>query len=305
MTDIIKIEKEFCLPGETFLPTNNFLDSFDSLSIEDLTKLIIEIDIKAFYFKGKALQYIKENKRYKELGYKTFEAYVKDVLGFGRAHAYRLLNSSELYDNFVSLGIQNLPLEEKQIRPLIELEPEQRTKVWQEIAKDKVPTAKEVQEAVNKQTNKIPKSNKNTTKVDNNLLQENEQLKLKIKELEQIIENLEQSNINLTNELLKYDIPQQIVEEVKIVQEETLLTRTEMVETIKQHSTGFQKLILNNDKVTNVALFRTVVAIRNNYEENKNKIPNPLSERIMTATGPEPEENIGTLESLPNSCIKR
>lgn len=150
MNDIIKIE-------------NNILADFNNLSIEDITKLIIEIDIKAFYFKGKALQYIKENKRYKELGYKTFEAYVKDVLGFSRKHSYRLLDATKIYDEFCVLQDTFLPTAETQIRPLIELEPEQQVEVWKEVAKDKVPTAKEVQEAVNKKLNKVSGTKKGNT----------------------------------------------------------------------------------------------------------------------------------------------
>ena len=77
-----------------------------------------------------------------------------------------------------------------------------------------------------------------------------------------------------------------------------------MFKVIEQYGTNFQTMILKKDKVTNLEIFNVVVAIRNRFEENKGTIPNPLSERIKSATGPEPEENIGTLNSLPRSSIK-
>lgn len=307
MTDIIKIDNLSAVAD---------FSQYNKYTIEELTEIISTIEVKAFYMKGTLLKYIKDNKRYKELGYKTFEAYTKDVLGFSRSYAYRLLNSSETYDNFVALGATNLPTEEKQLRPIVSLSKEEQIEVWQEVAKDKVPTAKEVQEAVNKKLNKVPKATKNNTtkaladipdfriEAYNDLLQENEQLKLKIKKLEQTIDNLDKSNIELTTMLLSYNTPPEIIQEAIVVQEDIILTRTEMVETIKQHSIGFQAMILNKDQVTNMDLFKVVVAIRNRYEEEKSRIPNPLPKRIIDAIGPEPDDNIGTLNSLPNSYIK-
>ena len=258
MTDIIKIE-------------NNILADFNNLSIEDITKLIIEIDIKAFYFKGKALQYIKENKRYKELGYKTFEAYVKDVLGFSRKHSYRLLDATKIYDEFCVLQDTFLPTAETQIRPLIELEPEQQIEVWKEVAKNKVPTAKEVQEAVNKKLNKVSGTKKSST-IDTTkyvTIEEHNKALNRIKELEVIL--VMQSKV-----IDEYMYKEQAEMTPKTPKTSFLQPRTNIFKATLELCDDGMKKYLTKTNISNQELFRIFSGIRKDYIANNKPFPKDL-----------------------------
>lgn len=319
MTDVIKINNLSAVAD---------FSQYHKYSINELTEIISTIEVKAFYMKGILLKYIKENNRYEELGFKSFDEYYTQVLNYKKAYAYQLLSAVDVYDNLSAVA-DFLPTAEKQLRPLTSLDKNAQIDVWKTVAKDKVPTAKEVQEAVNKRKNKEPKkSDKKVDKIDNTQLnatldrldiveEENKSLHSIITKQTNTIKVLEAKLIKAHEEIesLRYTIKSQepyifkcmelnIQIDLPVEEEQILLTRTEIVETIEQYGEGFQPMILKKDKTTNLELFNVLVAIRNRFEENKSIIPNPLSERVRLAVGPEPEEDIGTLKSLPRSNIK-
>jgi hypothetical protein len=77
-----------------------------------------------------ALLEIRDLRLYRK-DYATFETYCKGRWGFERAHAYRLMDAAGVVQNLSPMGdIQ--PTNERQVRPLTDLEPEQQREVWKE-----------------------------------------------------------------------------------------------------------------------------------------------------------------------------
>jgi len=85
----------------------------------------------------------------------------------------------------------------------------------------------------------------------------------------------------------------------QVLLEDTILTRTDMVECIKLYGKGFQPAILNKDKVTNLELFKVVCNIISTQQENKDKYPCTLPNKILYSTGYESDAEIGKISSLP------
>lgn len=103
----------------------------DIATLERLEKEMRE-DIHAFYRFGANLIQIRKEELYlhKNGGeFQTFEAYCKGVWDMGRAHAYRLMDSSVIVDTVSPIGIQQ-PINERQARPLSKLEPDQQRVAW-------------------------------------------------------------------------------------------------------------------------------------------------------------------------------
>jgi len=96
---------------------------------------IIERGLKTFVEVGNALLAIREGKlyRYRE-GYDTFEDYCRDRWGFSAERARLLMRGAETVRNLSEtptiVGV--LPINEGQVRPLAQLEPEQQRTVWQQ-----------------------------------------------------------------------------------------------------------------------------------------------------------------------------
>jgi len=289
MTDIIE-----------FVPETTFQ--------EDITTLK-DVNTKVFLISGKILQNIQVGKKYKQAGYATFAEAVEVELGLKKSQAYYLIDAAKTYE-ILSTRVDILPTTEKQLRPISKLLPEQQIEVWQEVAKDKVPTAKEVQDYVNKNYKKDKGNTNNTIKTYTYFVQAptiSIELYTKLQKdrdaLYEVVMECVENERKYREEIEALKNPHQLPHESS-VEEVILLTRTEMIEIITKYGTGFQPLILNKDKVSNNDLFNTVSAIRNRFEENKTTIPNPLPKRVMLAVGPEPDEDIGTLKSLPRSDIK-
>jgi hypothetical protein len=102
--------------------------------------------------------------------HKTFEQYCKDRFGFERRHPYRLIDAALVVDNLSQMcpngtqnetelvsegvfpvGTQILPTNERQVRPLTKLKPDQQREVWQqavEAAGNKVPSGRIVKDVV-------------------------------------------------------------------------------------------------------------------------------------------------------------
>ena len=98
---------------------------------------------------------IRERKLYRIEGEKvTFEAYCRDRWKMSIRYADKIMLAAETADNIKNntpTGVY--PTKERQVRPLTKLEPEQQPTAWKRAVEDRgrgQPTAKQVQEAVNK-----------------------------------------------------------------------------------------------------------------------------------------------------------
>ncbi|MBD2451989.1 hypothetical protein H6G76_33720 [Nostoc sp. FACHB-152] len=134
----------------------------------------------AFYEAGKALMELRDRRLYRST-HKTFEEYCKDRFGFTRMAAALKIASVKIMDNLSTNGLQNaqtsksglkaqkmstnglqiLPTNERQVRPLTNLEPEQQREVWLkavEEAGNKIPSGRIVQSVVDRirERTKIP-----------------------------------------------------------------------------------------------------------------------------------------------------
>ncbi|MEL4896123.1 ASCH domain-containing protein [Crocosphaera sp. Alani8] len=120
---------------------------------------------KSFVVAGQALRQLKDLKLYRDR-YKTFEEYAHNRFGFSRRRPYFLIDAAAVVDNLEKcdpLDHKNwkLPTNERQVRPLIRLEPSKQVEVWTEALKQcggKVPSGRVVKEVVQnmQQPKKIP-----------------------------------------------------------------------------------------------------------------------------------------------------
>ncbi|MEA5595697.1 hypothetical protein [Rivularia sp. UHCC 0363] len=118
---------------------------------------------RAFYEAGKALQELRNRRLYRST-HGTFEEYCRDRFGHSRQKSNYLIAAAGVYDNLTTNGCQNppiddlttnssqiLPTNERQVRSLTQLEPEQQREVWQqavETAGGKVPSGRIVKNIV-------------------------------------------------------------------------------------------------------------------------------------------------------------
>jgi len=148
---------------------------------EQRDRLVLERKVEhAFYEAGKALMELRDRRLYRST-HKTFEEYCKDRFGFTRMAAALKIASVKVMDNLSTNGLQNaqtsksglkaqkmstnglqiLPTNERQVRPLTKLEPEQQREVWLkavEEAGNKNPSGRIVQSIVDKirERTKVP-----------------------------------------------------------------------------------------------------------------------------------------------------
>jgi len=105
----------------------------------------IETNIKkAWYENGLCMMEIQQNGLYKK-DYGTFKKYIKDRWGYSEQHGYRMIDSAETYqlldhekltqkDDLGELSEPVLPENERQIRPLLELETYgEKAHVWRTV----------------------------------------------------------------------------------------------------------------------------------------------------------------------------
>ena len=130
---------------------------------EQRDRLFLERKVeKAFYEAGVALQELRDRRLYKST-HKTFEEYCRERFGFGRHAANHLIAGAGVVQNLVTIGYQNqseemgtigsqiLPTSERQVRPLVKLEPEQQREAWSkavEYAGGKIPSGRIVKDIV-------------------------------------------------------------------------------------------------------------------------------------------------------------
>jgi hypothetical protein len=120
----------------------------DPLSEREINLLVrleadIEQNLKGFRTVGYALTVIRDQSLYRA-NYDTFEDYCREEWDMGRPHAYRLIDSNKVIENLSPIGgqmspigdktdspkIEILPANERQVRPLATLSPEQQIDVW-------------------------------------------------------------------------------------------------------------------------------------------------------------------------------
>ena len=122
---------------------------------------IIRRSLTAFVEVGNALRWIRDNGTYKSVGgYKTFEEYVKAEWDMARRTAYQQIDAAVVVEN-VRHGAQIAPINERQVRPLVGLEPGQQREAWTRVV-EKVegerPTGRQVAQvvkAMKEETNKV------------------------------------------------------------------------------------------------------------------------------------------------------
>ncbi|MBD2309922.1 hypothetical protein H6G17_31430 [Chroococcidiopsis sp. FACHB-1243] len=129
---------------------------------------------RAFFEAGVALRELKEQRLYRST-HRSFEEYCYARFGYTRRRPYQLIEAAIVFENLCTNGTQNsetndlctngtqdrapiverqvLPTSERQVRDLVNLEPEQQRQVWQQAVKQaegKVPTGRIVRSVVEK-----------------------------------------------------------------------------------------------------------------------------------------------------------
>ncbi len=96
---------------------------------------IVKIGLKGYIEVGAALMKIRDQKLWRAGNFKTWEDYCKNVEGFSRAHAHRLIGASQCVTEIQNLSDFSIkPDNESQVRPLFRLENiEDRRHVWDAI----------------------------------------------------------------------------------------------------------------------------------------------------------------------------
>lgn len=118
---------------------------------------IVERGKHVFLEVGRALLVIREERCFKERGFKTFEDYCQEHWGFSRSYAHRLIDAAEVVE---TLPIGNAPASESVARELTPLkaEPEKVREAWTETveAHGPKPTAAQTRESVRRAIASIP-----------------------------------------------------------------------------------------------------------------------------------------------------
>ncbi len=111
---------------------------------------VIASGLKTFFEVGKALQFIRENRLYRQ-SHATFEDYCRDRWDMSRFYAHRLITASGVRDRLLTIGNIPLPSNEGQTRLLASLPEALAAKVWQRsvaLAAGKAITSKQVKAAI-------------------------------------------------------------------------------------------------------------------------------------------------------------
>ncbi|RUT03208.1 hypothetical protein DSM106972_055160 [Dulcicalothrix desertica PCC 7102] len=171
-------------------PTRNVvkvevIDSDDLSYDEEQERIILENLVeRAFYEAGKALRCLRDKKLYRST-HKTFEEYCRKRFGYTRIAAVYKIAAANVVDNLLTNGYQNppdvqepdlltngyqilpdvqepdlltngyqiLPTSERQVRPLVALEPDEQRNCWKlavEKVGGKVPSGRVVKDIVDK-----------------------------------------------------------------------------------------------------------------------------------------------------------
>jgi len=110
---------------------------------------VIGAGFKAFYEVAAALVII-QTKRLYRAQFPSFEEYCRHRWGLSRTHAYRLIGAAGMFERLLTLRDITPPTNERQIRPLVGLEPKFACKVWRRahaLAGEAEPTSGDVTHA--------------------------------------------------------------------------------------------------------------------------------------------------------------
>ncbi|MEH1806270.1 hypothetical protein [Nostoc sp.] len=114
-------------------------------------RLLLERKVeRAFFEAGKALMELRDRRLYRST-HKTFEEYCRSRFGYTRMAATYKIAAATVMENLSTIGLQILPTNERQVRPLVALEPEVQRTAWQQavqVAGGKVPTGRIVKDVV-------------------------------------------------------------------------------------------------------------------------------------------------------------
>jgi hypothetical protein len=141
-----------------------------AVEVEELTeeeqsdRLHLERRVERAVFEaGKALAQLRDRRLYRST-HKTFEEYCKDRFGYSRRQPYLLMDAAVVFDNLLEKCDpldQVLPTNERQVRPMTKLEPQEQQEAWLkavELAGGKVPTGRIVKDVVQRimERTKVP-----------------------------------------------------------------------------------------------------------------------------------------------------
>lgn len=137
----------------------------------DRQRLEIKVE-RAFYEAGAALRELRDKRLYRST-HRTFEEYCYERFGYTRRRPYQLIEAAIIFENLCTIGTQNseqdnlctngtqndlspnerqiLPTSERQVRDLINLEPDEQREVWLQAVEEvggKVPTGRVVKSIV-------------------------------------------------------------------------------------------------------------------------------------------------------------
>ena len=151
--------------------------------VEELTKdeqrerHHLERRVERAAFEGaEALRDLRDRRLFRS-SHQTFELYCQDRFGFTRRRINYLISGSQVYDNLKmgTNGSQNLraddeeieppqilPTNERQVRPLTKLDPDQQREVWQQavsVSGGKLPSGRIVKDIVQRIRERTPVSN--------------------------------------------------------------------------------------------------------------------------------------------------
>lgn len=105
----------------------------NEISISESERLVtlestIEKGLQTFVEVGNALMEIRDNRLYR-FGHNTFEDYCRERWQRERRWAYQLIEAAQVVEN-VRHGAHQVPTNERQVRPLTPLSPQQQAEVW-------------------------------------------------------------------------------------------------------------------------------------------------------------------------------
>jgi hypothetical protein len=125
------------------VPAVQVLEELTEAEAAELHRLELKVE-RAFYEAGAALREIRDKQLYRST-HRTFEEYCRDRFGFTRHSANLKILAVDVVDDLVTNGHQILPTNERQVRPITNLQSQERSLIWQqavEQAGNKIPSGR-------------------------------------------------------------------------------------------------------------------------------------------------------------------
>lgn len=128
-------DQDDAIPQDTPPDDDPLLSDLSSLSVEEKAELkrcegTIKRGLATFYEVGMALSIIREKKLWRAW-HRTFNQYCQERWQIGSGRARQLIAASEAASNIQSATVVT-PTNERQVRPLMRLAPEQQVEVWRQ-----------------------------------------------------------------------------------------------------------------------------------------------------------------------------